>query len=198
MSEHFSLKRSLYCSLFLVLWSLEEQTTKRLQCQHLPTNTTNGCQTGRTLNTHPGTLTEGIKVQFDFNIDRKLYSKVLRARNEETTCTFTENHPDFEREEDRRYWEEEQKRIDREWYSIDEGYDETNNPFAGTSDEYTKKKEQQLEENKKKKMSARQRQTHKVGCCIIMKVIRCQVGETTCLLLSPLPYHFNRTMKCGS
>ena len=31
---------------------------------------------------------------------------------------------------DRAEWEEEQKRLDREWYSLDEGYDETHNPFA--------------------------------------------------------------------
>jgi len=59
-------------------------------------------------------------------------------------------------------WEEEQKRLDREWYNMDEGYDETNNPFSGTSEEYTRKKEQQLEERKKKKISARQQQVQKV------------------------------------
>lgn len=37
-------------------------------------------------------------------------------------------------------WEEDQKRLDREWYSMDEGYDDRNNPFSGMSEEYTKKK----------------------------------------------------------
>jgi len=59
-------------------------------------------------------------------------------------------------------WEEEQKRLDRQWYSIDEGYDESHNPFSGLSDEYTKRKEQELEQKRKKKISARQRQIQKV------------------------------------
>ena len=59
-------------------------------------------------------------------------------------------------------WEEEQKRLDREWYSIDEGYDESHNPFSGLSDEYTKRKEQEIEQKRKKKISARQRQIQKV------------------------------------
>ncbi|XP_018330672.1 pre-mRNA-splicing factor ATP-dependent RNA helicase PRP16 isoform X2 [Agrilus planipennis] len=64
-------------------------------------------------------------------------------------------------EEDKELWEEEQKRIDREWYNLDEGYDDENNPFANVSDDYTKKKEEQLEQRKKKRMSAQQRQINK-------------------------------------
>jgi hypothetical protein len=30
----------------------------------------------------------------------------------------------FKSEEDRLEWEEEQKRLDREWYGLDEGYDD--------------------------------------------------------------------------
>ncbi len=78
-----------------------------------------------------------------------------------------ENDPDeFADDGDRRAWEEEQKRLDREWYGMDEGYDESHNPFSGTSAEYTRKKEQDMEQQKKKKMSARQRQIHKVGIYI--------------------------------
>ncbi|CAG9835051.1 unnamed protein product, partial [Diabrotica balteata] len=62
---------------------------------------------------------------------------------------------------DRENWEEEQKRLDREWYNMDEGYDDENNPFANVSDEYTKKKEEQLEQRKKKRLSAQQRQINK-------------------------------------
>lgn len=62
---------------------------------------------------------------------------------------------------DREMWEEEQKRIDREWYNMDEGYDDGNNPFASVSEEYTKKKEEQLEQRKKKRLSAQQRQINK-------------------------------------
>ena len=46
---------------------------------------------------------------------------------------------EFETEEDRLDWEEEQKRLDREWYNIDEGIDENSDPFGGTSEEYVKK-----------------------------------------------------------
>lgn len=42
-------------------------------------------------------------------------------------------------------WEDEQKRLDREWYGNDEGYDDTNNPFADVSDEYAMKKEKEFE-----------------------------------------------------
>ena len=45
-------------------------------------------------------------------------------------------------EKDKEQWDEEQKRLDREWYSIDEGYDESHNPFSGVSEEYTRKKEE--------------------------------------------------------
>ncbi|CAG9863000.1 unnamed protein product [Phyllotreta striolata] len=62
---------------------------------------------------------------------------------------------------DRENWEEEQKRLDREWYNMDEGYDDENNPFASVSEEYTKKKEEQLERRKKKRLSAQQRQINK-------------------------------------
>lgn len=62
---------------------------------------------------------------------------------------------------DRENWEEEQKRLDREWYHMGEGYDDENNPFSSVSEEYTKKKEEQLEQRKKKRLSAQQRQINK-------------------------------------
>ncbi|XP_056646723.1 pre-mRNA-splicing factor ATP-dependent RNA helicase PRP16 [Diorhabda sublineata] len=62
---------------------------------------------------------------------------------------------------DRKNWEEEQRRLDREWYNMDEGYDNENNPFSSVSDEYTRKKEEQLEQRKKKRLSAQQRQINK-------------------------------------
>ncbi|KAK7867570.1 hypothetical protein R5R35_004320 [Gryllus longicercus] len=63
--------------------------------------------------------------------------------------------------EDRQLWEEEQQRLDREWYSLDDGYDDHHNPFSNLSEEYTKKKEEQLEQRKRKRMSAQQRQINK-------------------------------------
>jgi len=69
-------------------------------------------------------------------------------------------------------WQEEQKRLDRQWYSMDEGYDESHNPFSGLSDEYTKRKEQELEQKRKKKISARQRQIQKVLLLISLALIK--------------------------
>lgn len=62
---------------------------------------------------------------------------------------------------DKEEWEDEQKRLDREWYNMDEGYDDIHNPFAGISDEYTKKKEEQLAQKKHQRMSAQQRQINR-------------------------------------
>ena len=59
-------------------------------------------------------------------------------------------------------WEAEQKRLDREWYGLDEGYDDDHNPFSGMSEEYKKKKEEELEKKKKQRMTARQRQINRV------------------------------------
>lgn len=64
-------------------------------------------------------------------------------------------------ETDRDEWEEAQNRLDRQWYNLDEGVDETNNPFSDVSESYAKKKEQQLAQSKKKRMSAQQRQINK-------------------------------------
>lgn len=65
-------------------------------------------------------------------------------------------------EEEREDWELEQKRLDREWYGMDEGYDDEHNPFSGMSSEYTKRKEEEVEKKKKKKMTARQAQHQRV------------------------------------
>lgn len=58
-------------------------------------------------------------------------------------------------------WEEEQRRLDREWYNIDEGYDEDANPFGNTNSEYFQKREEQLEQTRKKRISAQQRQNNR-------------------------------------
>lgn len=49
---------------------------------------------------------------------------------------------------------------------MDSGYDETHNPFADVSDEYTKKKEENLKKKSVKRMSAQQRQYNKVSICM--------------------------------
>lgn len=68
---------------------------------------------------------------------------------------------EFENEDEKLEWEEEQKRLDRAWYDFDGGYDDTNNPFANIPEEYTKKKEEKLNKTVVKRMSAQQRQINK-------------------------------------
>lgn len=67
----------------------------------------------------------------------------------------------FPSEVDKEEWEEEQKRLDRAWYDMDSGYDESQNPFADVSEEYTKKKEENMAKKAVKRMSAQQRQINK-------------------------------------
>lgn len=67
----------------------------------------------------------------------------------------------WQSEEDRDLWEEEQIRLDREWYNMDEGYDDENNPFHGANADYLKKREDQIELKKRKRISAQQRQANK-------------------------------------
>ncbi|XP_065184258.1 pre-mRNA-splicing factor ATP-dependent RNA helicase PRP16-like [Sycon ciliatum] len=62
---------------------------------------------------------------------------------------------------DKELWEAEQKKLDRLWYNMDSGYDDTNNPFAGESEEYTKRKEEQLAQQMKKRISAQRRQINR-------------------------------------
>jgi len=83
------------------------------------------------------------------------------VKNKEGEGTSGEEKSEEELQIERDEWEDEQKRLDREWYSIDEGYDEVHNPFAGISEEYTKKKEDQIAQKKNQRMSAQQRQIHR-------------------------------------
>lgn len=81
-------------------------------------------------------------------------------------------------------WEDEQKRLDREWYSMDEGYDEVHNPFAGVSEEYTKKKEDQIAQKKNQRMSAQQRQIHRDNeVCKDGKMHFSKLGRVTILTI---------------
>ena len=59
-------------------------------------------------------------------------------------------------------WEAEQKRLDREWYGLDDGYDaDASQPFGGVSEEYAQRKEEQMEQKKRKRVSAKQKQIQK-------------------------------------
>ncbi|XP_012275192.1 pre-mRNA-splicing factor ATP-dependent RNA helicase PRP16 [Orussus abietinus] len=60
--------------------------------------------------------------------------------------------------EDKELWEEEQQRLDREWYALGDG---ENRPFSDVSEEYTKKKEMELEARRERRVSAQQRQINK-------------------------------------
>lgn len=90
-----------------------------------------------------------------FNSDRKRSGATPRD-------AASERKKPWEETVDRENWEEEQQRLDREWYNLDEGYDEENNPFGGGGgSEYLKKKEEQLEKKAIKRISAQQRQNNK-------------------------------------
>ena len=85
-----------------------------------------------------------------------------RKRSGATPSTSrSQRQPWGESEEDRDLWEEEQRRLDREWYNIDEGYDDENNPFAGANADYFRKREEMLEQKRTKRISAQQRQNNK-------------------------------------
>ncbi|KAF3832641.1 hypothetical protein F7725_026306 [Dissostichus mawsoni] len=64
----------------------------------------------------------------------------------------------FDNEDEKDQWVEDQKQADRDWYMMDEGYDEFHNPFTTTSEEYVKKREQILQKQTQKRISAHRRQ----------------------------------------
>ncbi|XP_078482661.1 pre-mRNA-splicing factor ATP-dependent RNA helicase PRP16 [Ciona intestinalis] len=61
-------------------------------------------------------------------------------------------------DEQKQQWEEEQLRADRDWYMMDEGFDERNNPFNSSSEEYVEKREQQIKQQRKERISAHRKQ----------------------------------------
>lgn len=71
--------------------------------------------------------------------------------------------------------------MDRAWYGNDEGYDETNNPFADMSEEYTKMKEEQLVKKSVKRISAQQRQFNQVSVQKEMYVLYVHVCGCACM-----------------
>uniref|UniRef100_A0A8C4SN17 Pre-mRNA-splicing factor ATP-dependent RNA helicase PRP16 n=1 Tax=Erpetoichthys calabaricus TaxID=27687 RepID=A0A8C4SN17_ERPCA len=50
------------------------------------------------------------------------------------------------------------QQADRDWYMMDEGYDEFHNPLTSSSDDYVKKREQILQKQTQKRISAKKRQ----------------------------------------
>ncbi|CAG8529954.1 3737_t:CDS:10 [Racocetra fulgida] len=76
---------------------------------------------------------------------------------------FAYNQDDEDISDDRREWEEEQRQLDRDWYSMEESsgaMDDTHNPFADYSD-FVEKKEEELAQRQLKKLTARQEQYNK-------------------------------------
>lgn len=59
---------------------------------------------------------------------------------------------------DKFQWEQEQQRLDREWYALDDCHP---SHFPDVSEEYSQKKEQELEAKRQKRVSAQQRQINK-------------------------------------
>ncbi|MGH0120321.1 UNVERIFIED_CONTAM: hypothetical protein FKN15_057223 [Acipenser sinensis] len=88
-----------------------------------------------------------------------LYNKLLSAlcfqegRKEEG-----EDGISFDNEEEKQQWEEDQKQADRDWYMMDEGFDEFHNPLTSSSEDYVKKREQILQKQTQKRISAKKRQ----------------------------------------
>ncbi|XP_030621823.1 pre-mRNA-splicing factor ATP-dependent RNA helicase PRP16 [Chanos chanos] len=64
----------------------------------------------------------------------------------------------FDNEDEKQQWEEDQRQADRDWYMMDEGYDEFHNPLTSSSGEYVKKREQILQKQAQKRISAQKRQ----------------------------------------
>uniref|UniRef100_W5KAC0 Pre-mRNA-splicing factor ATP-dependent RNA helicase PRP16 n=1 Tax=Astyanax mexicanus TaxID=7994 RepID=W5KAC0_ASTMX len=64
----------------------------------------------------------------------------------------------FDNEDEKEQWEEDQRQADRDWYMMDEGYDEFHNPLTSSSDEYVQKREQILQKQTQKRISAQKRQ----------------------------------------
>ncbi|XP_016090510.1 pre-mRNA-splicing factor ATP-dependent RNA helicase PRP16-like [Sinocyclocheilus grahami] len=64
----------------------------------------------------------------------------------------------FTNEEEKEQWEEDQRQADRDWYMMDEGFDEFHNPLTSSSEEYVKKREQILQKQTQKRISAQKRQ----------------------------------------
>lgn len=76
-----------------------------------------------------------------------------------------DNYPseNFDQVPDKDEWESEQRQLDRDWYSMEEGggaMDDDHNPFADY-EEHDTKKEEELEKKQMKKISARQAQYNK-------------------------------------
>lgn len=60
------------------------------------------------------------------------------------------------------------QQADRDWYMMDEGYDEFHNPLAYSSEDYVRRREQHLHKQKQKRISAQRRQINEVRPPIVV------------------------------
>ncbi|XP_041124804.1 pre-mRNA-splicing factor ATP-dependent RNA helicase PRP16-like isoform X2 [Polyodon spathula] len=80
----------------------------------------------------------------------------------------------FDNEEEKQQWEEDQKQADRDWYMMDEGFDEFHNSLTSSSEDYVKKREEILQKQTQKRISAKKRQINEDN----------ERWETNCMLTS--------------
>uniref|UniRef100_A0A672NMH0 RNA helicase n=1 Tax=Sinocyclocheilus grahami TaxID=75366 RepID=A0A672NMH0_SINGR len=91
--------------------------------------------------------------------DRKHLGSTPRlSRGKGKDTTYKEDGILFTNEEEKEQWEEDQRQADRDWYMMDEGFDEFHNPLTSSSEEYVKKREQILQKQTQKRISAQKRQ----------------------------------------
>ncbi len=74
------------------------------------------------------------------------------------------------------------QQADRDWYMMDEGYDEFHNPLTSSSEEYMKKREQILQKQTQKRISAQKRQINEVPMHILTHLHIKDVN--TCVILT--------------
>ena len=63
------------------------------------------------------------------------------------------------------------QRLDRAWYDMDSGQDETHNPFSNVSDDYVAQKEEAIAKKQFKRISAQQRQINKVSSIFLLQAM---------------------------
>ncbi|MCJ8737335.1 hypothetical protein PDJAM_G00022720 [Pangasius djambal] len=90
--------------------------------------------------------------------DRKHLGSTPRLSRGKGKKEDREDGISFDNEDEKEQWEEDQRQADRDWYMMDEGYDEFHNPLTSSSDEYVKKREQILQKQTQKRISAQKRQ----------------------------------------
>ncbi|XP_036391392.1 pre-mRNA-splicing factor ATP-dependent RNA helicase PRP16 [Megalops cyprinoides] len=90
--------------------------------------------------------------------DRKHLGSTPRLSRGKGKREEGEDGIEFDNEEEKQQWEEDQRQADRDWYMMDEGYDEFHNPLTSSSEEYVKKREQILQKQTQKRISAQKRQ----------------------------------------